>query len=85
MDILLTQGFLHLAEDIFEILDDYSLVQALKVCKQWNWVIERQKHYWERIVKRAKLHLICQSEEWLELIRVMESHKRHNLTEKPIF
>ena len=80
MDILLTQGFLHLAEDIFELLDDSSLVQARAVCKRWKWVIERQKWYWKRIVRFAKLHRICQSEEWIELIETMESHQRHNLT-----
>ena len=54
MDILLTQGFLHLAEDIFERLDNVSLGRARRVCKQWKWVIEEQKYYWQRIVQSAK-------------------------------
>ena len=82
MDILLTQGFLHLAENIFELLDNVSLSQARSVCQKWKWVIERQKCYWKRIVQCAKSHHMCQSPEWIDLIANMESQNRHdNLTQ----
>ena len=76
MDILLTQGFLHLAEDIFERLDNVSLGQARRVCKQWKWVIEEQKYYWQRIVQSAKSHHVCQSPEWIDLMANMEAKSR---------
>ena len=65
--------FVHLAEDIFDSLDDKSLVNCKKVSKIWNSFIEGQKFPWIRLIKRHdeksnKKHTDCQ-QKWRKLFQ----------------
>ena len=47
--------FPHLAEAMFEILDDQSLTSCRLVEKSWKNLIDSKNYSWERIVKRSNL------------------------------
>ena len=47
--------FPHLAEKIFEGLDDQSLTSCRLVEKLWKSLIDGRNYSWERIVKRCNL------------------------------
>ena len=54
MDIFSTR-FLHIAENIFDQLDDKSLSNCREVAKQWQKCIDRKASSWIRIVKIPKI------------------------------
>ena len=58
-DILLTQGFLHLAEDIFELLDNVSLGHARSVCQKWKWVIEKFLTHGNMLHSTHCMNVLC--------------------------
>ena len=47
--------FPHIAEGIFEGLDDQSLTSCRLVEKSWKSLIDGRNYSWERIVKRCNL------------------------------
>ena len=48
-------SFPHIAEEIFEGLDDQSLTSCRLVEKSWKNVIDGKNYPWERIVKKSDL------------------------------
>ena len=44
------QRFPNISQQIFENLDDDSLILCRKVCKAWKSSIDREKFYWIRII-----------------------------------
>ena len=54
MDIFCTR-FLHIAENIFDQLDDKSLSNCREVAKQWQKCIDKKASSWIRIVKIPKI------------------------------
>ena len=44
------QRFPNISQQIFENLDDESLVLCREVCKAWKSCIDREKFYWIRII-----------------------------------
>ena len=49
-ELLLRFG--HLGEDIFDSLDDKTLIDCSKVGKTWNSFIKDMKIFWVRIIKK---------------------------------
>ena len=65
--------FAHLGDQIFDSLDNKSLLNSSKVSKTWKSFIERRKFQWIRIIKRYdeksnKNHADCQ-QKWRDLFQ----------------
>ena len=56
--LIRSSGFHFLAEQIFAALDNYSLLQCILVCKEWNHFIDSNKFLWNLILQRFKYKVI---------------------------
>ena len=67
-ELVVTQGFDHVAASIFQDLNDQDICHAKLVCKQWYLYIIKQKFYWRRILIKAQKRSNISNPEWKSLI-----------------
>ena len=89
MDIeYLIDRFPHIAEQIFEYLDDKSLVKCREVVKSWQEFIDNRNLPWKRIVKIEKyfldgnsfLHVAIQTGQSKKFKELIQGEKDKNPT-----
>ena len=67
-ELIVTQGFDHVASSIFQDLKDVDLANARSVCKHWYLYISKQKFYWRRILIKAQKRSHITNPEWKSLL-----------------
>ena len=88
MDVLIMK-FPHLLEQIFQKLNDESLIKSREVEQSWQYFIDEKNYPWLRIVniptilKRQEtyLHLAAETGQ-LEIFKIALSETEYNKTEK---
>ena len=60
-DLLFSQGFEHIAKNIFNELKDSDLCSSCLVCKSWNEFIQNQYFFYLRVISKLK----CENNEHL--------------------
>ena len=77
-----TKRFFNISRQIFENLDDESLVLCREVCKTWKSCIDGEKFYWIRIIMKNLPYL---EEKFLRILfRNIDLDIVKNLAEKTI-
>ena len=61
--------FPKLGQDIFNLIDDQSLVASRKVNKVWNTFLDNNKLFWIRIIKSYQRNQVGFEKQWKSMLK----------------